>query len=185
MNPAQNWNTVNEPSVAAVSVPDPAPALAGPPVIGRKNLLLAAVLSLFPGVGHIYNGLYMRGITFFLIAFSLVGVAGYGPDIVGFAAAFFWLFNIIDTYRQATLINYGYAQDLGLLDLPRHPMASQGGILAGILLSVIGIFAILERYFNVRLEWLFDLWPFALIVAGAWLIWASVRDRRRSSDSLS
>lgn len=183
MNPAENWHTVTEPTGQAsqpIPVPAPAAALAGVPVVGRKNPLLAAVLSLFPGVGHIYNGLYMRGVTFFLIAFCLVGIAGYGPDIAGFAAAFFWAFNVIDTYRQATLINYGYAQDLGLVDLPMRPRAGQGGVVAGVLLALIGLVAIAERYFAIRLDWIFDLWPFALVVAGAWLIWASMRDRRRA-----
>ena len=181
MNPSQNWNTATEPPVQDAAAPAPAPALlAAPPLFGHKNPLLAAVLSLFPGMGHVYNGLYTRGITFFIITFALIGIADNGPDVFGAAVAFFWLFNVIDTYRQATLINYGYAQDLGLVDLPKHPRASQGGILAGVLLLLIGVFAIIERYFIFRLDWLFDLWPFALVVAGAWMIWASLRDRRRA-----
>jgi hypothetical protein len=87
---------------------------------------------------------------------------------------------VIDSYRQATLINYGYAQDLGLLDLPRHPRASQGGVVAGVLLVLIGLVALSEQYFNVSLEWLFDLWPFALVAVGGWLVWSSLRDRRRA-----
>jgi hypothetical protein len=88
---------------------------------------------------------------------------------------------VIDAYRQATLINYGYAQDLGLVDLPRHPRASQGGALAGVILVLIGTVALLEEYFNIRLEWIVDLWPFALVLGGLWLIWASMRDRNRAS----
>ena len=94
--------------------------------------------------------------------------------------AFFWIFNVLDAYRQATLINYGYAQDLGLLDMPQHPRAGQGGLTAGILLTLIGLFAVCDRYFDIRLDWLFDLWPFALVVGGAWLIWGAIRDRRRA-----
>ena len=181
MNPAENWQTVTEPAEATpAAVPAPATTVGAPPLFERKNPLFAAVLSLFPGMGHIYNGLYMRGITFFIVVLSLISIADNGPDIFGFAVAFFWLFNVIDTYRQATLINYGYAQDLGLADMPKHPRASQGGILAGLLLALIGLFAIVERYFYIRLDWLFDLWPFALVAAGAWMIWASLRDRRRA-----
>lgn len=184
MNPAENWHTAAEPPAPAASVtaPDPAPvaAMGVPPALGRKNPILAGLLSGFPGMGNIYNGLYMRGLTFFLIVVSLIGIADNGHDIWGFVVAFFWLFNIIDAYRQATLINYGYAQDLGLMDLPRHPRASQGGILAGVLLLLIGTVAIFEQYFDMRLDWLFDLWPFALVLAGAWMIWASLRDRRRA-----
>jgi hypothetical protein len=176
MNPAENWHTAAAEPVAPAA---PASALAAPSSVGRKNPGLAALLSAFPGLGHIYNGLYMRGVTFFLIVVSLIGIASNNHDLFGAAVAFFWLFNVIDAYRQATLINYGYAQDLGLVDLPLRPRASQGGVLAGILLTLIGLVAVLERYFNVRLDWILDLWPFALVAVGVWLIWASMRDRRR------
>ena len=181
MNPAENWHTQS--GVAETETPAPVPALpaaAAAPSVLRKNPGLAALLSLFPGMGNVYNGLYLRGITFFLVIASLIGIVNTGRyPLFGLAIAFFWLFNVIDAYRQATLINYGYAQDLGLLDLPRHPRASQGGLAAGVLLTLIGLFAAVDQYFDVRLDWLFDLWPFALVVAGAWLIWSALRDRRR------
>ena len=53
MNPAENWHT--ESGVAETETPASAPALpapaAAPPVL-RKNPALAALLSLFPGMGH-------------------------------------------------------------------------------------------------------------------------------------
>ena len=180
MNPGENWQT------AAAEPAPPAPAAVPAeaiPVVGRKNPGLAALVSFFPGMGNIYNGLYMRGVTFFLIVLSLIGIASRGHDLFGFAVAFFWIFNVIDAYRQATLINYGHAQDLGLVDLPRHPRASQGGVAAGALLALIGLVALLERYFYIRLDWLFDLWPFGLVFLGSWMVWASLRDRRRARES--
>ena len=176
MNPAENWQTAADEPVPAAPA---APAAAAPAPLGQKNPGLAALLSFFPGMGNVYNGLYLRGLTFFLIILALIAIVDRGKDLFGFAIAFFWIFNVIDAYRQATLINYGYAQDLGLVDLPRHPRAGQGGVAAGVLLFFIGVFAILERYFDIRLDWLFDLWPFGLVVLGAWMIWASLRDRRR------
>lgn len=184
MNPAENWQTAAEPIVAE---PEPAPAFAAPttapvapPPVSRKNPGLAALLSLFPGMGNIYNGLYLRGITFFLIVVSLIGIttSGHGHELFGMAIAFFWLFNVIDAYRQATLINYGYAQDLGLLDMPKVPRAGQGGIVAGALLTLIGIASVLDRYTVIDYDWFFQLWPFALVAVGVWLIVASFRGRR-------
>src|SRR6476619_1029376 len=152
MNPvsAENdWQTHTGPEPmpappATSFVPQPST-----PPVGQKNPILAAALSLFPGMGHIYNGLYMRGVTFFLVIAAMIGIANRGHDLFGFAIAFFWLFNVIDAYRQATLINYGYAQDLGLLDMPKHPRAGQGGLFAGILLSLVGLTAIADRYFDI------------------------------------
>lgn len=180
MNPAESWQPHE--------VPQAPPPVATPPIphqfvpaVSQKSPWLAGLLALFPGIGHIYNGLYMRGITFFLIAFGLIGMADGGPDVIGVAIAFFWIFNVLDSYRQAALINYGYAQDLGLTDLPAHPRASQGGLVAGVTLLLIGSVALLDRFFRIDLEWIFDLWPVGLMAIGAWLIWGTIRDRRKAS----
>jgi hypothetical protein len=179
MNPAESWHDPSQaPQEPLRAVPEPN---ALPPSIGHKNPNLAAFLSLFPGLGNVYNGLYMRGVTFFLVIVSLIAIVVKDHPLFGMAIAFFWLFNIIDAYRQATLINYGYAQDLGLVDLPKHPRAGQGGLMAGILLSLIGLIALADQYLDIRLDWLFDLWPFALVAIGVWLIWSSVRDRKRNA----
>jgi hypothetical protein len=183
MNPAENWNHPSQPQPQATMASMASDAPAGlPPAIVRKNPVLAAILSLFPGVGNVYNGLYMRGVTLFLIVASLIAIVTEGRHpLFGLGIAFFWIFNVIDAYRQATLINYGYAQDLGLLDLPRHPRASQGGVVAGVLLTLVGVCAIGERYFNLDLDRVLDLWPFALVAIGAWLVWSSIRDRQKAA----
>jgi hypothetical protein len=147
----------------------------------RKNPKLAAFLSVFPGLGNVYNGLYLRGFTFFLVFASLIAIIADNHELFIMAAIFFWCFNILDAYRQATLINYGYAQDLGLLDLPKHPKAGQGGLAAGVLLTLVGLVALLEQYFTIDLEWLFDLWPVALMLIGIWLVVGAIRDRRRGA----
>jgi hypothetical protein len=179
MNPAENpWppDAVEEPAPQApMSAPLARPVSPQFP----KNPLLAAFLSLAPGIGNVYNGLYLRGFTFFLFIVSCIAIVPHQP-LFGTAVAFFWIFNVIDAYRQAVLINYGYAQDLGLLDRPRHPKANQGGIAAGVALILIGFFAALDQFFHVDLEWLFRLWPLALIAIGLWLVVGSVRERMRA-----
>lgn len=166
--------------------PPPAPtAIVPPQPLVLKKPGLAAFLSLFPGLGNVYNGLYMRGLIFFVIVFSILGIlVNDGGNEAAFfapAMAFFWLFNMIDAYRQAVLINHGYQQDLGLLDLPKRPLPGQGGIAAGILLVLVGTYALLEQYVDIELDWLFDLWPVVAIALGAWLIWGTIRDRKRES----
>jgi hypothetical protein len=182
MNPSENtWP--QEAAAPAPIVPPSAVETAVPlsDPLTRKNPLLAGFLSLFPGMGNVYNGLYMRGLTFFLIIASLIAVADQtNNQLFGFGVAFFWLFNVLDAYRQATLINFGYAQDLGMTDLPKHPRASQGGLMAGIILTLIGLIAFLDRFFIIDLEWLIDFWPVALMGIGLWLIVAAIRDRRKA-----
>ena len=166
--------------------PPPAPtAIIPPPALVMKKPALAALLSLFPGLGNVYNGLYLRGLISFVIVFSILGILtssdGGNAPFFAPAMAFFWLFNIIDAYRQAVLINHGYQQDLGLSDMPMRPRPGQGGIAAGILLVLVGTYALLEQYVDIELDWLFDLWPVVAIALGAWLIWGTIRDRRKES----
>jgi Domain of unknown function (DUF5668) len=170
------------PSGEAATPPAPAPAHALPPPLAIKKPALAAFLSMFPGLGNIYNGLYLRGLIFFLIFITMVGIVvkdGSNAPFFGPAIAFFLLFNIIDAYRQAVLINYGYQQDLGILDLPKRPRPGQGGFAAGVILVLIGVYALLEQYVRIDLDWLFDLWPLLAIALGGWLIWGTVRDRKK------
>lgn len=167
------------------AAPPPAPATRTLPApLNIKKPALAAFLSAFPGLGNVYNGLYLRGLIFFLIPATMLGIMvrnGESAVFFGPAIAFFWFFNIIDAYRQAVLINYGYQQDLGINDLPKRPRAGQGGIAAGVILVLIGTYALLEQYVNIDLDWLFDLWPLIAIGLGAWLIWGTIRDRNKQS----
>lgn len=194
MEPAESHHWPQQPpppqtAYAAAPPPTSTPAVhsvLAPPAgsvdpLRRKNPKLAAVLSLFPGLGNIYNGLYLRGFTFFAIFMGLIGMADH-EEVFVVAVLFFALFNIIDAYRQASLINYGYAQDLGILDMPEVPKAGQGGIIAGVVLTLIGLVALLERFFSLDLEFLFDLWPAVLMLIGLWLVVSSVRERLKSRD---
>lgn len=172
--------TTVEPQTSPTPGPPPPPSAEG----GRtqaKNPILAAVLSLFPGIGNIYNGLYMRGLAFFLICTaSIILVVEQPGPLFGLAIPFFWIFNIVDAYRQAVLINSGYAQDLGVDEPPKVGKAGQGGLLVGAILFLIGAFALVDRYWGpIDLDWLVDLWPVVLMAIGAWLIFDTVRDRQK------
>jgi hypothetical protein len=158
----------------------PAPA-AQRDAIHQKVPFLAAILSGFPGMGNVYNGLYLRGLVQFLIIGTLVNMVDKnGTPFLGMALAFFWAFNILDAYRQAVLINFGYSQDLGLTDLPQRPRAGQGGLVAGIILTALGTIAFLDQYVNIDLRWLYDLWPLTIVAVGIWLIVASIKDRQKA-----
>ena len=172
------------PVPAAPFLPPPVPDHYGQ---GRsKNPYLASALALFPGAGHIYNGLYMRAVSFFLIIATMIGLAGSQEDataaLFGFAVAFFWIFNVLDSYRQATLINLGLVHDLGLENAASVPKPGQSGIAAGILMFAIGLFATVDRFFAIDLQWVLELWPLALMAAGAWVAWSSVKERRLERD---
>ncbi len=155
------------------------PRYAAPPApvqnpLQKRTPWLASFFSLFPGLGNVYNGLYLRGITFFVIIFGLIGVGASssnrseGPLI--FLIMFVWLFNIFDAYRQATLINYGYTADLELPSRQRLPAWSPGGLVLGVAVFLIGFYFFLHNRFDFDLSILFDNFDLLLMAFGALLI---------------
>lgn len=62
-----------EDSVVEEKPPTQAPVQArptSPPIVKRP--FVAGFLSLFPGIGNIYNGLYLRGIIFFVVVAGIL-----------------------------------------------------------------------------------------------------------------
>lgn len=173
------------PPAGAAHVPPP-PAAA--PASERRGItarhVVSVILSLFPGLGHIYNGLYQRGVVLFLLAVGSIILAMEVPGPMGMAVAFVWLFNMIDAYRQASLIELGYATDFGLEDAPKAPASGQLGLLAGIGLFVIGFLALLDYTFGYDIDRIYDFWPIGLLGVGAWLmIGAYVQWRRGKAEA--
>ncbi len=175
---------------SAASAPQPPQPPAAPPTAkaslpsGYKNPTLAAFLSVFPGIGNLYNGLYMRGLAFFLICTSMIFLVVEHPGpLFGMAIPFFWIFNMVDAYRQATLINYGYGAAMGVDEPPKLSGAGQSGMMVGVILFLIGGIALLEQLdMRVNLDWLIDLWPVFLMAIGAWLIFDTVRDKMKKAE---
>lgn len=170
------------PAPQAAQLPPPPQASELP----KKTPLLAAFLSLvMPGLGSVYNGLYRRAVFFFFLYVTLFGFAINGSeDSLPFLVpclVFVWLFNVFDAYRQATLLNYGLTADPAVTDELRLNAASWG-IIPGVILMVLGLYGLLRRYLDIDLGWVLDQWPFAVIAAGAWLIYQAVRQRERSAD---
>src|SRR5262245_42711269 len=109
---------MNELQNPAASAPPPTsapPAAVAPPaapptvIVERKSPGLAGFLSIFPGIGHLYLGLYQRA---FMIggAFALLIALcshGRGGEFFGPLIGFVWFFGIIDAVRQAKAINRG------------------------------------------------------------------------------
>lgn len=152
-------------------------------VITPKNPWVAGLLSLFPGIGNIYNGLYLRGITFFLLIFLAIYLAGHENGFFGFAVAFLWIFNVVDAFRQANLINSGYARDLGEDGTARRKASGREKLAAGVALVAIGALGMAEIYFHVHVDRIFDHWPLILFGLGLWLLWSAFQSQRKSREA--
>jgi len=151
-----------------------------------KSPVLAAVLSLMPGLGQIYVGYYVQGFTNIVVIASLITLLAHGiGDLTPLAAlfmAFYWLYNIVDAARRAAFYNQALA-GLGPMELPKEiEMPGSGGSLfGGVALIVVGGLALAYTRFGYSLYWLERWWPAALVIVGAYLVFKSFAAKKKAA----
>ena len=174
--------------------PPPATATATGPVVvlEKKSPGLAGVLSMFPGLGHVYLGLYQRAFAFAGIFCLLIFFNAHGrmAPLSGPATAFVWFFAIIDAVRQAKAINSGYIETGGLAPSERAAVRrrsdSMAGLTWGVILVGLGTLWLMDRYVDLDAFWAaVEDWlaPVAFIVLGIILITTYVMKKRRHNAS--
>ncbi|HZL85094.1 MAG TPA: DUF5668 domain-containing protein [Candidatus Krumholzibacteria bacterium] len=150
----------------------------------RKSVVLATLLSGFPGLGHIYVGYYQVGFLHILIFASLVtilaGGAGGLTPLLALSLAFFVLYNFVDGARRASLYNLALdqagSQGLPPFELPRN----RGSMTGGLFLIGMGALFLLHTRFDMDLYWLEEWWPLGLIAIGVYLF---QKDRKSRGES--
>ena len=179
--PKQNPTPAEGPPEERYATPPPPPPRRGP---FERTPFLASILSMLPGLGHVYNGLYNRALIFAVIFFGLLAVAIHideGPEL-GFiipAMVFLWFFNLIDAYRQAVLINYGYAPGRDLPENLAGSVRGSGGLVLGAVIFLLGLFGLVHHLFpGLDLSVLFEFWYLPFLAFGAWLFYQAWKDRR-------
>ncbi len=147
-----------------------------------KSPVLAALLSMMPGLGQVYVGYYPQGFMYIIIVamnitFLSLGVGGMAP-LFGVFLAFFWIYNMIDASRRANHYNRAIDGLTGeILPDDFEVPGLQGSLPIGVVLVVAGTLLFLNRKFGLSMNWLEDWWPLGLVIAGVWLI---VRARRQA-----
>jgi len=148
-----------------------------------KSAPLACVLSALPGLGQVYVGYYQRGFVHAIVAASLVTLISTGDldELTPLAAlfmAFFWLYNIIDAGRRASMYN----QVLAGGQLPDMPSDFQmpgigGSIFGGLLLIGIGFVLLMHTRFDMPLVFMADWWPVIPMLFGVYLVFRAVQEK--------
>jgi hypothetical protein len=162
----------------------PAPYPVAPVIIDKKSPGLAGFLSMFPGLGHLYLGLYQRAFAF-AGAFCVLIFFNHHHRLTplsGPATFFVWVFAIIDAVRQAKAINAGRLTEGGFAPEQQIRRASHGtaGLTWGVILVGLGSLWLIDRY--VDIDWSFmERWggPAAFILLGVILIASNVSRRRK------
>lgn len=143
----------------------------------KKSVWVASLLSLMPGLGQVYVGYYPEGFKNIAVICASIAIAVLleddGGPIVGLFIAFYWLHNIIDAGRRASLYNQALA-GLRPMDLPedvKYEPRLPGSFAGGVALIVAGLVLASHTLAGLSLEWVRDWWPVALIIVGAWLVY--------------
>jgi len=140
----------------------------------------AAVCSLIPGMGAVYNNQYLKALTYFSVFAALVILADDVHGVFGLGAFAFLVFTIFDSYRTAQ-VNARARLELAN---PSESTGEDRAVVAwGILLIVVGVLFLLQNIIPYR--FLNHLWPLVFILLGGYLVWRSLKDRQESHTSSS
>lgn len=155
----------------------PAPPPVPPPSLPRRSPGLALVLSFFPGLGHLYLGMYQRGIAVFLAFAASIWLADHAD--LGILVPFVWFFAVIDAYRQAQFQVLG-----GVADEPAAPTKTRKSNLGfGVFLLVLGVILLYNQFYPLDFTFLVDWWPLALIAFGAYILGKHFLEQKKIRDA--
>jgi len=186
-------DTLNPQPAAPAPQAPPAPAMPTPPpyvIVDRKSPALAGFLSFFPGLGHLYLGLYPRAFAVggaFILGIMMTS-HGRSGEFFGPLVAFVWFFAVIDAVRQAKAINRGQLAESGFAGQAQLKRAASGtgGLTWGVILIGLGglwllnSYDLLDRVLDAIPEW---GGPAAFILFGLLLVVSHIRKVRRENEA--
>ena len=183
-------NVAPPPPQQAAPPPDPAPPQGAWSRVAarvadprRKNVILACILSLMPGLGQVYVGYYKLGFIHVGVAAGTIAMLSASlPDplypLFGIFLPFFVLYNIVDAGRRAAYYNQALDGVAGVEMPAELSLPSPGGSLAGgLVLIAVGVVLLSNTALGFSLEWLEQWWPAAPILFGIYLVYRGLQER--------
>jgi hypothetical protein len=171
--------TMSSQQVDPISPPQNHPPAALPPAAPYvrlpKSPSLAAFLSLFPGLGQVYNGQIARAFAFFFAWVGSIYLTANGHEFpFAFVIPFVYFYNMIDAWKGATAANQRF---LGGRSEPEEGPSIESPVWGGILV-VFGIVILASNLGWLDLERLARWWPVLLIGVGVWFLYASIMKKK-------
>jgi len=167
--------TPADPQAAYPALPMSAPSTAP---AGPKSPILALVLSLFPGIGQIYNGQPAKALVFFFAWAGSIYLTAEANPFFAFLIAFAYFYNLVDAWRSASAINARHAGGLGMAEEDTTESPGWGAALMG-----VGLLLLLNNLGWLRLASMQRYWPLVLIAAGGVFLYGSVQRAKREGGS--
>lgn len=155
-----------------------------------KPPVVATLLSLMPGLGQAYLGYTQLGFVHGVSAAALIALMSSNTlhrlePFFGVFMVFGFLYNLVDAYRRAVLINEAAAH-LETLSLPSGSGTLTFGtrIALGLALIVVGTGWFLHARFGISFEWLAAWWPLGAVGFGVYLVVRALKDRFEQTRSV-
>jgi hypothetical protein len=167
---------------AATTAPPPLPPGQTSAAFVRlpKSPGLAACLSLFPGLGQVYNGRIARAFVFFFAWVGSIFLTASGHEFpFAFLIPFVYLFNIIDAWKGATAAN---ARFLGGRNEAEEQPEIESPVWGGSLV-LLGVLILLSNLGWLDIDRLARWWPLLLIAVGGYFVYNSLEARKASGGS--
>lgn len=146
-----------------------------------KSPSLAAFLSIFPGMGAIYNGNFLKGITYmllFAVLIVLTNNAGEPDSVVfGLMIAGFYIFQIIDSYNEAGRIN-----EKTLCAEETAAGSEDLSLFSAVVVLLIGIVFQLANFDILTYRQVTRLWPLVLIAFGIKIVFNYFKREGNAND---
>jgi TM2 domain-containing membrane protein YozV len=176
---SKEMKTMSSPQAEPTSTPQPSPPPALPPpapyVRLPKSPGLAAFLSLFPGLGQVYNGQIARAFAFFFAWVGSIYLTANGHEFpFAFVIPFVYLYNMIDAWKGASAVNQRFLG--GRSEAEEGPSVESP--VWGSILVVFGVVILFSNLGWLDLEMLAKWWPVLLIAVGVWFLYTSILKKK-------
>jgi len=139
-----------------------------------KSPVLAGFLSLFPGLGAIYNGQIYKGFSFIIIFAAMITLQEHGElqPFIGLILPAFVIYAIIDAVQTANRINLRSAGKEEVEEIKEEvpQVLKAGSIFWGLVLVALGVVFLLANFEVIDYGTILDFWPVAVIVIGVKLV---------------
>lgn len=131
----------------------------------EKNPSLAAFLAIFPGMGAVYNGNILKGVTYVLIFAVLIVLTSNAQAadsaVFGLMIAGFYIFQIIDSYNEASRLLRSPAPE-GAAVASKENLS----LFSAVVVLIIGVVFQLVNFDVLTFRQVSRLWPLVLIAFG-------------------
>ncbi len=118
---------------------------------GKRSKILAMLLSVFPGAGHMYLGLQKRGLQLMIaFLFTIYILDVLRLSLFLFVIPLIWFYSFFDTLQQLSRLNQGELQDVPIVSWLVHQQKW-----LGIGLIVLGVFYLADRVLLTVIEQLY------------------------------